>query len=187
MSVVAELRSTIEQRFRDIKDIVFEMNAEILAKMERYINLHEGNSGPQCKEVSEMSRNYLALFEVAAQDYREKFGTKYQAETILFIERCLKNQKTYFDDNGILKVYPTDTVVCIRLQSGTTIDFCFGSFEKLRLQITSKYYICFGRDDVSDLQLLNKITSLMNELGAGQFTNRVAKKLMDEGIMYAAS
>lgn len=182
MTVNEELQTQVDERFRDIKDLVFECSSDIISKMRLYISEHEQKSGRDCKEVKDMSKAFLALFEVTAQDYREKFGTKYQVETVAFIDRCLSNKSVFFNDKGMIVKYPNDTVVCMRLPSGTCIDFCFGLFDNIRLQIQSKYYIIFFRDDMTDLSLFELIFSLMQENNG--FTNKVAKILLEKGVMY---
>lgn len=175
------LEAELEKKYEKIKGLVYEDEEQLLSHLKNQIE--DAHKRQDIDTVKRMIMMYLALFEIAEQDYRDNVGVKYQLESIHLIQRALANRETWFDTSERCIKYPQGIIVCLRLPSGTCVDLCFGEYEKIKSMITSNYYILFGRTDITDYYIFYTVQSYINGAN-GNFTGAVAKSLIGGGIMY---
>lgn len=177
---VVYIRSLIDTKYPKIKDLIYLDQRDTINLLES--NIYVYYKDKNLEECMRMMMAYVSLFELGEQDYRNSCGTRYQLETLNIIPRCLANQSTYFNSDGKLIKYLDNTIVGVRLQTGSCIDFCFGQFELLKQRIISKHYIIFRRSDISDLEIFKLLHSLLSK-NDGILSARIGQALINGGIL----
>jgi len=181
-SVLIDLDKMVEENYFDIRDIVESDDAGMLEKFRDLIVKAESTENIDESKISHLCKVYLSIYEVAALRYRDAVGTVYQCESLRFIERCINNRDEFFNTEGRFIKFSHEFVICIRLKTGTCIDFVFGNGAMQYL--TAEYYILFRREDMSDFDIFQNIFQLVSS--SNGFSHAVAKKLLAEGVMHVS-
>jgi len=173
-----EFKEFITNKYSSVKDLVFAQDGEILKKLESYARTVENNR----EEFLLVIQAYKSIFYKIHEEYYNKDGYSYQYENFIYFQRCINNEKLWFNNDGYCLRYNKDTLVCLD-EDGRKIDLLFGKIDNLKHLINNKYFIIFRRKDYSDIEIIKHIYNKYYENNS-RLNRDIIKYFIERGIVY---